>query len=61
MATANIAVGRSLRLVQEVPNRNVFESVETVGGRERAENRGSEIRDAASRATARDERQSGKV
>ena len=29
--------------------------VETVGGRERAENRGSEIRDAASRATAGDE------
>ena len=35
--------------------------VETVGGRERAENRGSEIRDAASRATAGDERQSSKV
>ena len=30
-------------------------SVETVGGRERAENCGSEIRDAASRATAGDE------
>ena len=29
--------------------------VETVGGRERAENRGSEIRDAASRATAGNE------
>ena len=29
--------------------------VETVGGRERAENRGSEIRDAASRAAAGDE------
>ena len=29
--------------------------VETVGGRERAEDRGSEIRDAASRATAGDE------
>ena len=26
MATANIAVGRSLRLVQEIPNRNVFEA-----------------------------------
>ena len=30
-------------------------SVETDGGRERAENRGSEIRDAASRATAGNE------
>ena len=29
--------------------------VETEGGRERAENRGSEIRDAASRATAENE------
>ena len=32
-----------------------FRNVETDGGRERAENRGSEIRDAASRATAGDE------
>ena len=35
--------------------------VETVGGRERAENRGSEIRVAASRATAGCEWQCGKV
>ena len=35
--------------------------METDGGRERAENCVSEIRDAASRATAGDERQSGKV
>ena len=35
--------------------------VETVGGRERAEDRGSEIRDAASRATAGNEQQSCKV
>ena len=35
--------------------------VATVGGRECAKDRGSKIRDAASRATARNERQSGKV
>ena len=40
----------SLRLVQRVPK--WVRSVETGGGRERAENRGSEIRDAASCATA---------
>ena len=45
---------RCLRLVQRVPNRSGFEA-ETVGGRERAVNRRSEIRDAASRATAGDE------
>ena len=49
---ATQTTGRSLRLVQRVPNRN---GVETVGGRECAENGGSEIRDAASRATAGDE------
>ena len=38
-----------------------FRGMETDGGRELAENSGSEIRDAASRATAGDERQSGKV
>ena len=34
---------------KRVPNRNGFEAMETDGGRERAENSGSEIRDAASR------------
>ena len=58
---ATLTTGRSLRLVQRVPNRKRVRRVETVGGRERAEDRGSEIRDAASRATAGDERQSGKV
>ena len=54
---ATLNTGRRLRPVQRVPNRNGFE----VRGGKRAENRGSEIRDAPSRATARDERQSGKV
>ena len=52
---ATLTTGRSLRLVQRVPNRKRVRGVETVGGRERAENRGLEIRDAASRATAVDE------
>ena len=52
---ATLTTGRSLRLVQRVPNRKRDRNVETVGGRERAENRGSEIRDAASRATPGDE------
>ena len=47
---ATLTTGRSLRLVQRVPK--WVRSVETDGGRERAENRGSEIRDAASSATA---------
>ena len=38
---ATLTTGRSLRLVQRVPNRYGFGSVETDGGRERAENRGS--------------------
>ena len=58
---ATLTTGRSLRLVQRVPNRKRVRGMETDGGRERAENSGSEIRDAASRATAGDERQSGKV
>ena len=49
---ATLTTGRSLRLVPRVPNRNGVRSVERDGGRERAENRGSEIRDAASGATA---------
>ena len=51
---ATLTTGRSLRLVQRVPNRNGFEAWRD-GGRERAENRGSEIRDAASCATAGNE------
>ena len=49
---ATLTTGRSLRLVQRVPNRKWVRSVETDGGRVRAENRGSEIRDATSGATA---------
>ena len=52
---ATQTTGRSLRLVQRVPNRKRVRGVEIVGGRECAENGGSEIRDAASRATAGDE------
>ena len=52
---ATLTTGRSSRLVQRVPDRKEVRGMETVGGRERAENRGSEVRDAASRATARDE------
>ena len=37
---ATLTTGRSLRLVQRVPNINRFRSVETVGGRGCAENRG---------------------
>ena len=50
-----LTTGRSLRLVQRVPTRNGFEAWRQLAGRERAENRGSDIRDAASRATAGDE------
>ena len=39
----------------EIGEQNWVRSVETDGGRERAENRGSEIRDAASCATAGNE------
>ena len=52
---STLTTGRSLRLVQRVPKRTGFEAWRTVGGRERAEKRGSEIRDAASRAAAGDE------
>ena len=34
---STLTTGRSLRLVQRVPNRTGFEAWETVGGRERAE------------------------
>ena len=51
---ATLATGRSLRLVQSAEQKWV-RSVEADGGRERAENRGSEIRDAASFATAGNE------
>ena len=50
-----LTTGRSLRLVQRVPKQKWVRSVETDGGRERTENRGSEIRDAASCATAGNE------
>ena len=50
-----LTTGRSLRLVQRVPKQKWVRSVETDGGRERAEHRGSEIRDAACCATARNE------
>ena len=52
---ATLTTGRSLRLVQKVPKQKWVRSVETYVGRERAENRGSEIRDAASRATVGNE------
>ena len=51
---ATLTTGRSLRLVQRVPDRNGFEVWRQLVA-ENAENRGSEIRDAASHATARDE------
>ena len=52
---ATLTTGRSLRLVQRVPNRSGFEAWRQMAARERAENRGSEIRDAASCATAGNE------
>ena len=58
---ATLTTGRSLRLVQRVPNRNGLEAWRQMVVEERAENSGSEIRDTASRATAGGERQSGKV
>ena len=52
---ATLTTGRSLRLVQRVPNRNGIEAWRQMAAKERAENRGSEIRDAASSATAGNE------
>ena len=52
---ATLTTGRSLRLVQRSAEQKWVRSVETNGGRERAENRGSEIRDAASCVTAGNE------
>ena len=49
---ATLTTGRSLRLGAKSAEQKWVRSVETDGGRERAENRGSEIRDAASGATA---------
>ena len=49
---ATLTTGRSLRLVQKSAEQKWVRCVETDGGRERAENGGSEIRDAASCATA---------
>ena len=52
---ATLTTERGLRLVQRVPNRNGFQSWRHLAAEKRADNRGSEIRDAASRATAGDE------
>ena len=48
---ATLTTGRSLRLVQRAEQKRV-RGMETAGGRECAKERGSEIRDAASRAAA---------
>ena len=55
--SAKISVGVWCYMASEVRIRTVA----TVSGGECAKDRGSEIRDAVSRATAGDERQSGKV
>ena len=49
---ATLTTGRSLRLVQRVPNRNGFEAWRPLVAENAPKTRGSEIRDAASRATA---------
>ena len=49
---ATLTTGRSLRLGAKSAEQKWVRSVKTDGGQERAENRGSEIRDAASGATA---------
>ena len=51
---AALTTGRSLSLVQRVPNRNGFEAWRQLVA-ENAKNHGSKFRDAASRATAGDE------
>ena len=48
---ATLTTGRSLETGAKSAEQKWVRSVETDGGRERAENRGSEIRDAASCAT----------
>ena len=52
---ATLTTGRSLRLVQRVPNRNGFEAWRQMAAENAPKNRGSEIRDAASCATAGNE------
>ena len=52
---ATLTMGRSLRTGAKSAEQKWVRSVETGGGRERAENCGWEIRDAASCATARNE------
>ena len=49
---ATLTTGRSLRLVQRVPNRNGFEVWRQLVAEKRSEDSGSKIRNAASRVAA---------
>ena len=49
---ATLTTGRSLRLVQRVPNRNGFEVWRQLGGGKGTKDSGSKIRNAASRVAA---------